>query len=438
MSSSNTKNILDEFFQNLKDFGDRLSMEDIDVAVESFQIAFDDLRLMKKAAVEKKKEAERKQREEDEKREKEEKIRKQKKHIKEVTCMDLPLDWNNPFNADERASGIYIESISDALVKSLTTLGRVDIEFIASVTGSDYKTVITTLKGSIYQNPLTWNECFYQGWETADEYLSGNLMQKWKEAKKANKKYNGYFKDNVKAIESVLPPTVATEDIYITLGSPWVPSDVIDDFIEHLFGGQAKYWSNSKSTQEYLSVKHDELTGTWEIPEKTRYGHGVTDTDSYGTSRLEALYILERTLNMKTIAVKNEVACKINASGKKRVINKEETLLALEKQQKMIKEFQDWVWKDEKRKKRLETIFENKYSCVRRRIFDGSFLTFPDLSPNITLFPYQKNAVARIIFTPNTLLAHDVGSGKTYIMIASGNRCVYYAKIFTKRRTRTS
>lgn len=148
--------------------------------------------------------------------------------------MDLPLDWNNPFNADERASGIYIESISDALVKSLTTLGRVDIEFIASVTGSNYKTVITTLKGSIYQNPLTWNECFYQGWETADEYLSGNLMQKWKEAKKANKKYNGYFKDNVKGIESVLPPTVATEDIYITLGSPWVPSDVIDDFIEHL------------------------------------------------------------------------------------------------------------------------------------------------------------------------------------------------------------
>ena len=213
MSSSNTKNILDEFFQNLKDFGDRLSMEDIDVAVESLQIAFDDLRLMKKAAVEKKKEAERKQREEDEKREKEEKIRKQKEHIKEVTCMDLPLDWNNPFNADERASGIYIESISDALVKSLTTLGRVDIEFIASVTGSDYKTVITTLKGSIYQNPLTWNECFYQGWETADEYLSGNLMQKWKEAKKANKKYNGYFKDNVKAIESVLSPTVATEDI---------------------------------------------------------------------------------------------------------------------------------------------------------------------------------------------------------------------------------
>ena len=420
MSSSNAKKIFDDFFQNLKEFGDKLSKDDVDVAVESLQIAFEDLKHMKREAVQKKKEAERKQREEEERRKKEEKIRKKKEHIEEVTCMDLPLDWNNPYNADERASGIYIESISDALVKSLTTLGRVDIEFIASVTGSDYKTVITALKGSIYQNPLTWNECFYQGWETADEYLSGNLMQKWKEAKKANKKYNGYFKDNVKAIESVLPPTVATEDIYITLGSPWVPSDVIDDFIEHLFGGYTTYWGDSKRTREYLSVKHDELTGTWEIPQKTRYQHGVTDTEAYGTSRLEALYILEKTLNMKTVAVKDEVNCPTNASGVKRVINKEETLLALEKQQKMIKEFQDWVWKDEERKERLERIFENKYSCVRRRIFDGSFLTFPDLSPNITLFPYQKNAVARILFTPNTLLAHDVGSGKTYIMIASG------------------
>ena len=420
MSSSSAKKILDEFFKNLRDFGDKLSKEDVDVAVESLQIAFDDLKLMKREAVQKKKEAEREKREEEQKRKKEEKIRKQKEHIEEVTCMDLPLDWSNPFYADERATGIYIENISDALVKSLTTLGKVDIEFIASVTGNNYKTVINALKGSIYQNPLTWNECFYQGWETADEYLSGNLMQKWKTAKKANRKYNGYFKDNVKAIESVLPPTVATEDIYITLGSPWVPSDIIDDFIEHLFGGYTTYWGDSKRTREYLSVKHDELTGTWEIPQKTRYQHGVTDTEAYGTSRLEALYILEKTLNMKTVAVKDEVKCPTNASGVKRVINKEETLLALEKQQKMIKEFQDWVWKDEERKERLERIFENKYSCVRRRIFDGSFLTFPDLSPNITLFPYQKNAVARILFTPNTLLAHDVGSGKTYIMIASG------------------
>lgn len=135
---------------------------------------------------------------------------------------------------------------------------------------------------------------------------------------------------------------------------------------------------------------------------------------------MPALYILERTLNMKTVAVTDEVICHTNASGKKRVINKSETVLALEKQQKMIKAFQRWVWKDEKRKERLEIIFENNFSCVRRRIFDGSFLDFPKMSPSVNLYPHQKNAVARILFSPNTLLAHDVGSGKTYIMIAAG------------------
>ena len=135
---------------------------------------------------------------------------------------------------------------------------------------------------------------------------------------------------------------------------------------------------------------------------------------------MPALYILERTLNMKTVAVTDEVICHTNASGVKRVINKSETVLALEKQQKMIKAFQRWVWKDDKRKERLEIIFENNFSCVRRRIFDGSFLDFPTMSPSVNLYPHQKNAVARILFSPNTLLAHDVGSGKTYIMIAAG------------------
>ena len=153
---------------------------------------------------------------------------------------------------------------------------------------------------------------------------------------------------------------------------------------------------------------------------KDEYRCSVAATHTYGTSRMPALYILERTLNMKTVAVTDEVICHTNASGVKRVINKSETLLALEKQQKMIKAFQRWVWKDDKRKKRLEIIFENNFSCVRRRIFDGSFLDFPTMSPSVNLYPHQKNAVARILFSPNTLLAHDVGSGKTYIMIAAG------------------
>lgn len=331
-------------------------------------------------------------------------------HIKEVTCMDLPLDWENAFSGDARTQGVHTESISDALIMSLSNLGRVDIEYISSVTGEDCKTVICSLKGSIYQNPDTWGECFYKGWETADEYLSGNLMRKWYAAQKANEEYKGYFADNIRALDKLLPDTVAAKDIYITLGSPWVPIDIIDDFISYIL------------KTPFTGTMHDELTGTWEIPYKGEYVYrcSVAATHTYGTSRMPALYILEKTLNMKTVAVKDEVICHTNASGKKRVINKSETVLALEKQQKMIKAFQKWVWTDEKRKERLEMIFENNFSCVRRRIFDGSFLDFPTMSPTIRLYPHQKNAVARILFSPNTLLAHDVGSGKTYIMIAAG------------------
>lgn len=354
------------------------------------------------------------EREERQRKELEEKEKKDA-HIREVTCIDLPLSWENVFNSDVRAQGVHAERVSDALVLSLNTLGKVDIEYISSITGISYKEVIGSLRGSIYQNPQTWGECFYKGWETADEYLSGNLMRKWQAANDANIKYKGYFCDNLKAIETVLPPTVAAKDIYITLGSPWVPADIIDDFISHLFEGNCRaFWRFD------FDVRHDEITGTWEIPYKTRYGHCVTDTKTYGTDRIEALYILERTLNMKSVAVTDEVQCLTNKSGKKRVINKDETILAIEKQQKMIAEFQKWVWEDENRKERLETIFENNFSCVRRRIFDGSFLDFPTMSPDVQLYPYQKNAVARILFSPNTLLAHDVGSGKTYVMIAAG------------------
>lgn len=365
----------------------------------------------------KEEEEERKRQEEERKRLALEEQQRKDAHIQEVTSMDLPLSWENAFDTDSRTQGVHAESISDGLILSLNNVGCVDIEYIASVTGEDYKTVITALKGSIYQNPDRWNECFYKGWETADDYLSGNLMRKWQAAKKANEEYKGYFEDNLRAIEKVLPPTVATKDIYVTLGSPWVPTDIIDDFIAHLFKRKCVVLYDN---EDLNAVKHDEITGTWEIPDKNRYYHNVTATKTYGTDRMEALYILEKTLNMKTVVVTDKIPCITNQSGEKRVINKDETVLAIEKQQKMIAEFQKWVWQDEKRKERLETIFENQFSSVRRRVFDGSFLTFPTLSPTVELYPYQKNAVARILFSPNTLLAHDVGSGKTYVMIAAG------------------
>lgn len=397
---------------------DMLTGVDGNFSSAEIEAAIDKLRKAKLAA-ERREELEeyRKEKREAARKAAEEKAKKEA-HVREVTCMDLPLDWENVFNRDVRTQGIHADSISDGLVYSLSNLGRVDIEYISSITGEDYKTVIGALKGSIYQNPETWDECFYKGWETSEEYLSGNMMRKWKAAKKADKEYKGYFADNVKAIEMVLPPTVATKDIYVTLGSPWVPADIIDDFIEHLLGDWRRHWY-SINDEEDFHTKHDELTGTWEIPFKNRYNHDVKVTRTYGTDRINALHILERTLNMRSVAVTDEVVCGTNSSGKKRVINQSETVLAIEKQNKMIKAFQKWIWDDERRKERLEIIFENNFSCVRRRIFDGSFLQFPDMSPAIKLYPYQKDAVARILFTPNTLLAHDVGAGKTYVMIAA-------------------
>lgn len=410
--------------------GERLAFDELFKQQSLKQMSSDELaniigKLQKaKSFAQKRERADRERREREEARLREEEKKRQKDaHIQEVTSMDLPLDWENAFNQDVRTQGVHADSISDGLILSLSNLGMVNIEYISAITGENYKTIICALKGSIYQNPLTWNECFYQGWETAEEYLSGNLMRKWKAASEANKEYNGYFTDNIKAIEKILPPTVATKDIYVTLGSPWVPTDVIDDFIVYLFGDPLKYCSyygNKDSILEEYKTIHDEITGTWEIPCKFRYNHSVGVSRTYGTDKLEALHILEKTLNMKTVAVTEEINCPTNVSGKKRVINKADTVAAIEKQQKLIAAFQKWVWTDDARKERLEIIFENNFSCVRRRIFDGSFLEFPTMSKSVNLYPYQKDAVARIIFSPNTLLAHDVGAGKTYVMIAAG------------------
>ena len=152
----------------------------------------------------KKEEASRRQKEKAEaKRRLEQEKAQHNAHIEQVTSMDLPLDWENAFLGDERTQGVHVNSISDGLIMSLSNLARVDIEYISAITGEDYKTVIAALKGSIYQNPETWEECFYKGWETAEEYLSGNLMRKWKKADEANKAYRDYFKDNISTIEKV-------------------------------------------------------------------------------------------------------------------------------------------------------------------------------------------------------------------------------------------
>ena len=428
-------NLLYDFYESIKLGGEILSVEDIDIAREALDLARLDIkeredrkRREKEAELLKKKmEEEEERRRQAELRAIERAKREHKKHVDKVTAMDLPLDFVNSFEEDVRVETMHCDSIQEGLLLSLDALGIVDIEFIASITGEEMKTVIETLKGAIYQNPLHWNECFYKGWETADEYLSGNLMHKYQLALEANEEYLGYFDANLKALEEVMNPLIATEDIYVTLGSPWLPIDIVDEFILHLVGLEAIDGQYPDDAQPFLGsdycVRHDPITGLWDIPHKDRFrkskDHGKYDELSYsvyGTNRMDMLNLLERILNMKTLAIFDT----IDPKNKTRVLNNNETVKILEKQEKMVNEFKNWVWQDEKRKKRLQGAYCRKYGNIKRRIFDGSFLDFPDMNPEIQLKEHQKNSIARIIFTPNTLLAHDVGAGKTYTMIAAG------------------
>ena len=424
------------FYESVQEMAHLLSNEDCDILVESLNLA----RLEIKELDERKRleeEAEKAKRELDLKkqrkalrarREARKKLAIQEKHIADVTSMELPVDYQNSYldgNGNQQADSTF-----DALLLSLDSLGMVDIEYIASLTGEDLKTVISNLKGTIYQNPLYWGEVFYKGWETADEYLSGNLMHKYQVAKEANEKYHGYFQNNLTALEGIIEPDIATKDIYVTLGSPWVPSDIIDDFIAYLAfkndlnSKEAKEYVAACSTPDYMT-RHDEYTGIWEIPQKTRFRtsqfHGLFEQQNYhvyGTKRMDMLYLLENTLNMKTIAIMDTV--EIDAKTKKRVLNQEETIKALEKQKFMIETFQKWIWEDEERKQRIQAAYCRKYGNIRSRKFDGRYLELPGLNPAIHLYPYQKNAIARILFSPNTLLAHKVGAGKTFVMICAG------------------
>lgn len=347
-----------------------------------------------------------------------EKERAEKEHIQAVTSMDLPMDWENVFAESPVVQGVFAQSIPDGLVMSVVNLGRVDIEYIAQITNESCKNVIEALQGAIYQNPDTWNECFYKGWETAEEYLSGRVRQKLRRAQSANEKYKGYFAQNVRALSNVLPDFVPLDEIYVTLGSPWVPTDVIDKFIEQLFG-KLPSWQVNAYTEENYAVKHDELTGTWDVPYKWRYSN-VAVNNTYGTRYMNGMEILERSLNLKCAVVYKTISTTTTKSGVKKVIDKDASVVVQEKQQEIIKEFQQWVHRNKEISARLEEIFDEKYGSNVVRHFDGSFLTFPNMSEDEVLFDYQKNAVARILFSPNTLLAHDVGSGKTYIMAAAG------------------
>ncbi len=336
-------------------------------------------------------------------------IRRRMQKIRERT---LPPDFVNPYVGDKRTTGVYFAYLPDALDYCLSELGRVDILFLSAISGKSPADVIDGLSGRIYQDPALWGECFYRGFVEADEYLTGNLGQKLALVRQVNSRYDGWFADNVEALEQALPPNRAIDEIYVSLGSPFVMPWMIDQFICHLLGGKLYSRSEPDFIPVEFRVSYDPASATWYIPEKGRYRHSSRSIRTWGTPRLEALHILERTLNGRTAQVFDE-----GPSG--RTVNRAETLLACEKQRQMQEEFADWVWRDEHRARLIRNIYHERYARIVPRRFDGSNLTLRGLSGGVTLYPYQRDAVARMLASPAVLLAHDVGSGKTYEMIAA-------------------
>ena len=315
--------------------------------------------------------------------------------------VDFSNIFNNAINVNK------VDSISDGLVMSLANRGKVDIQYIADLCQKEKSEVLQELRGVILQNPNTWNGKAYEGWETKEEYLSGNLRKKLIEAENASKEYPGAFEENIIVLREMLEEAkgLTADEIFVTLGSPWLPTDVVEDFVRWLL----KAFN--------VTVRHDLQTGTWSVD---AYVYNALDTVTYGTNRMRARHIIESTLNQSNISISDSIYDPIEQKNK-RVKNEKQTLLVLEKQKLILEKFHEWIFINDVRKQRLENIYNALYCTNFVRLYDGSFLKFPDLNPNISLFDYQKNAIARIIFSPNTLLAHDVGSGKTYEMIAAAH-----------------
>jgi N12 class adenine-specific DNA methylase len=334
----------------------------------------------------------------------------------ERKIFDLDSDeaYLNPYALDPKASAIEANSPEEGLLLSLANLGRVDIEYIAKVSSLSPKKVISSLKGSIYQNPETWGGDILRGWETSDEYLSGSISRKLDAAQKADRKHPGYFSENVEALLKVMPKTAVLKDVYISLGSPWIPIEVIQDFVSYI---------TYRSPRD-VRVWRDKESGLWHVTRNTDPWccsfDGPLFTKKWGTRHKPFLELLRLALNLKTPVVRYEDSdCRRNPSRVKGAINVKATMEAVEKQRLIIEEFKRWIPQSKRREEMLLSLYHERFGSIRNRRYDGSLLPFKGLSPEVTLYGYQKDAAARIIFNKNTLLAHDVGAGKTFVMVAA-------------------
>lgn len=290
----------------------------------------------------------------------------------------------------------------DALILSISEKARVDIEYMQEITGKMQEEIIKDLEGSIYKDPIS------EEYLTVDEYLSGNVREKLKIAKRFAEN-NPEYDVNVKALEQVKIKDLSASEISVRLGATWIPPSDIEEFMFELL-------ETSKYKRDYIKVHYSDYTSEWNISGKSEDTGNIKAINTYGTTRANAYKIIENTLNLKDVRIFDTV---IDINGKEqRVLNTKETAIAQAKQDLIKSKFEDWIWKDQARRERLVTEYNEKFNNIRPREYDGQYITFGGINPEISLRKHQVNAIAHILYGGNTLLAHEVGAGKTFEMVA--------------------
>lgn len=294
-----------------------------------------------------------------------------------------------------------VDTATEALAVSLSEKANVDMPYMAELTGKTEEQLAEELTGVIFLNPTT------KQYETADEYLSGDVRWKLQLLREID---DPQYAANMAALEKVQPKDLSASEIDVRLGATWLPPEDIEKFVHELL-------STAYYIQNRIKVHYSPITAAWNIENKNSDYNNVAAGVTYGTNRINAYKIIEETLNLKDVRIFDTVT---DENGNEvRVLNKKDTILAQQKQQLIKDAFRDWIWKDPDRRDRLTTLYNTKFNSIRPREYDGSHIRFTGMNPEITLRPHQVNAIARILYGGNTLLAHVVGAGKTFEMVAA-------------------
>ena len=299
-----------------------------------------------------------------------------------------------------------VDTASEALAVSIGEKAKVDIPYMMELTGKTEEEVTEELTGVIFKNPLT------DKWEPSDEYLSGNVREKLNIAKQFAENHSEYMV-NVQALERVQPKDLDASEIEARLGATWISPDYITEFMVETF-----HTPRQHINYERIKVQYAEVTGQWNVKGKNvDSSNNPLSTATYGTQRANAYRLLEDALNLRDTKIYDTIH---DADGEHRVLNRKETTLAQQKQELIREEFKEWIFKDMSRRETLCKIYNERFNSIRPREYDGSHIQFVGMNPEIKLMEHQKNAVAHILYGNNTLLAHCVGAGKTFQMIAAG------------------